>query len=291
MLVCNVSLRPKRSATSLSVDMIEAAAALDDVATENMVFATLVDDPGSASETLDAYLGTLMVEAAGAADIADATIQALYAVDIVEAATAAETADGTVVVVSATAIWDAATALNVTLSGGNLIVTNTASGDCGAKVASGKTTGKYYYEETITTRTGGGNNLVGIGTPASTYADMGDHAGAGVVWYPSGNVWANGSVVTFVGVWNQGDVLGVAVDLDNRKIWFRKAPSGSWNGVGGYDPATNTGGFTISAGTMVPFAVTGGSGSAAGNVYTANFGASAFVGAVPSGGFTAGWPT
>jgi hypothetical protein len=40
---------------------------------------------------------------------------------------------------------------------------------------------------------------------------------------------------------------------------------------------------------MVPFVTFGGSPGSANNVITANFGASAFSGAVPSG-FTSGWP-
>jgi hypothetical protein len=89
-----------------------------------------------------------------------------------------------------------------------------------------------------------------------------------------------------LGTWANGTVGGIAVDLDNRKIWFRKAPAGNWNNSGTADPATNAGGVTIPAGTMVPFVTFGA--AAAGFVWTANFGASTFTGAVPSG-FTSGW--
>jgi hypothetical protein len=41
---------------------------------------------------------------------------------------------------------------------------------------------------------------------------------------------------------------------------------------------------------MVPFVTFGGAGGSPGQVWTANFGATAFNGVVPSG-FTAGWPT
>jgi len=83
--------------------------------------------------------------------------------------------------------------------------------------------------------------------------------------------------------------VGGAVDLDNRKIWFRLAPSGNWNASGTANPATNTGGYTIPAGTMVPFVTFGGTAGTAGHALTANFGASVFSGAVPAG-FTSGWP-
>ena len=88
---------------------------------------------------------------------------------------------------------------------------------------------------------------------------------------------------------SSGDVICIAADLDNRKTWFRIGASGSWNGSGGGDPATNSGGLSMPSGTMVPFCGFGGVPGGAGNVVTANFGATAFVGAVPVG-FTAGWP-
>jgi hypothetical protein len=194
------------------------------------------------------------------------------------------------------AVWDGATASAVTLSGGNLVATNTGTTtDHGAHVAaaSGKTSGKYYFEVTLTTFTTiGGDSGVGIGTPASTYAGMG--GGSGVVgdlmYLSTGNIYTNGSSAgASLGVGVLGVVYGMAVDVDNRKIWFRKAPVGNWNNSGTANPATNVGGITIPAGTMVPFLTFGGAVQAAGNVLTANFGPSGFSGAAPAG-FTAGWP-
>jgi hypothetical protein len=110
------------------------------------------------------------------------------------------------------------------------------------------------------------------------------------VYFSSGNYYANGSTAgTSLGSLSaNGTTVGVALDLNNRKVWFRKAPSGDWNNNSTHNPATGVGGITIPTGTMVPFVTFGGAGGAAGNVMTANFGASAFVGAVPSG-FAAGW--
>jgi hypothetical protein len=101
----------------------------------------------------------------------------------------------------------------------------------------------------------------------------------------SGNLWANGSNTSItLGARASGNVIGIATDLDNREIWFRVAPSGNWNNSGTADPATNTGGITIPAGTMVPFCTF----NASPITFAANFGASSFTGAVPSG-FTSGW--
>ena len=193
------------------------------------------------------------------------------------------------------ATWETATAAAVTLSGGNLAATNTgtSSNNQGAHVAfsPGKTTGKHYFEATYTAIVNGVNQGIGIGTTAATFGGLGDQGLNGGISLAAGNTWAN-NVNTFLGLGARatGDVIGVAVDLDNRKLWFRVAPSGNWNNaaIGSQNPATNTGGIPIPAGTIVPFCTFGGGFGVPNNVTTANFGATAFSGAVPSG-FTAGW--
>ena len=193
------------------------------------------------------------------------------------------------------ATFNPATATAVTLSGGNLVATNTGTtaAEQGAKSATAKTNGKYYFETTFTSYAGTTTRIVtGVGTSASTYAGMSSNATAGAVIHIGGGIHANGvgNIVDIItGSFPLGTVIGVAVDLDNRKCWFRQTPSGLWNGSATASPATGTEGVTIPAGAMVPFCTFGGTGGTANNITTANFGASAFNGAVPSG-YTAGWP-
>jgi hypothetical protein len=93
MLVCNVALRPPR--TAVTVEITEILAAVDAAATGNVVFATLVDDPASVGDTVDAYLGEIMVEAASADTVLDAGLAYVGAID--EAVTAIDTQDATAV--------------------------------------------------------------------------------------------------------------------------------------------------------------------------------------------------
>ena len=90
MLVCNVSLRPPRSA--IMANIAEVATAVDSSTTGFVVFATLVDDPASVSETVDAYLGEIMLKTATASSTVDAGL--LYAVAIVEEGAAIDTQNG-----------------------------------------------------------------------------------------------------------------------------------------------------------------------------------------------------
>jgi hypothetical protein len=193
--------------------------------------------------------------------------------------------------------WDPVTATEVLLSTDLLAATANGGShqEQGARVAPshGKTTGKYYYEITVTNFSGFGATCgFGVGTTTSTYTGMGGGADTGVQLHTCNSflgdkIYANGSPTTvdYLGDLTHGETVGFAVDLSNRKMWFRLAPSGDWNHSATYNPATNVGGITIPAGTMVPFTTF----NATGNVHTANFGASAFIGSVPSG-FTAGWP-
>jgi hypothetical protein len=184
--------------------------------------------------------------------------------------------------------WDPATVTAVTLSGGNLVATSTStSTDQGARVAnaSGKTAGKFYFEVRLTTVTGGVDTGVGIGTTTSTYAALGTNATVGDLVFTGGNIYANGSPVVALGALTSGALVCIAANFDTRMIWMRLGAAGLWNASGTANPTTNTGGITIPSGTLVPFCTF----NASGNVFTANFGATAFTGAVPSG-FTSGWP-
>ena len=104
-----------------------------------------------------------------------------------------------------------------------------------------------------------------------------------------GSMFVNGALQSgALGVRANGNILGVAVDLDAKLIWYRVAPSGNWNGSGTANPATGTGGHNIAALSLPLYPYMGFAGSAVGQVITANFGASTFSGLVPSG-FTSGW--
>ena len=79
MLVCNVSQRAPRA--GIVADIAEALDATDATASGQVVFATLVDDPASVGDLVDAYLGEIMVEAATAAVSVDAGLLLVVAID------------------------------------------------------------------------------------------------------------------------------------------------------------------------------------------------------------------
>ncbi|MCH9751069.1 MAG: hypothetical protein K0U61_02520 [Alphaproteobacteria bacterium] len=189
--------------------------------------------------------------------------------------------------------WDSTlSSTNISLSGSDLVAQQ-ASGTGGGSTRSvyGASSGKYYFELELTTAVSTSNAFVGVTDGA--YNKIVSLAGTGADdwWYDgTGRLNTNGSPASATGktVWTaSSDVVGVAFDADNGKIWF-KDKNGSWlTASNDADVAAgNNPDFTAGAGTY--YAIAGHlSGSANGNIVTANFGGSAFTHSVPSG-FTEG---
>ena len=91
MLVCNVSQLARRAA--IAAGIVETTAALDAPGTGNVVFATLVIDPASVLDRVDAYFGSIMLETANASATVNAGL--LNNAAIVETATTISTQDAT----------------------------------------------------------------------------------------------------------------------------------------------------------------------------------------------------
>jgi hypothetical protein len=183
----------------------------------------------------------------------------------------------------------------ITFSNGNLTAlggTTSLSFSAMAQTIEGKKAGKWYVEFTCNAVSG---NVDGVGVTNSSAGYSGGFLGsdAGATWgyFTNGNVVNGNSAVGAVNntTYGAGDVIGVAIDLDNNKIWWRKN-TGSWIGTSGTpNPATNTSGFSatnLMANNMRAYPIVNNSGAAA--KFTANFGAASFTGTVPSG-FTSGW--
>jgi hypothetical protein len=181
--------------------------------------------------------------------------------------------------------WNSADAATITFSNGNLTATSNAAGGGGTRATVSKSTGKYYFEATMSTWSGTGAET-GLATSSATLLG-GGLAGQAAVTRSQGGV--NGSIYingtysgSSLGPRTSGDIIGIASDLVAGLIWFRAAPSGNWNGSGTANPATGVGGISLGAlagSVLFPFFAA----SSTGQVATANFGASAFSGAVPSG--------
>jgi hypothetical protein len=175
-----------------------------------------------------------------------------------------------------------------TLSGGNLTFL-TGGTTSGVRSIASAVSGKCYWEYT-SPEWSTNQVYVGVANGAANLASIGNDglAGCGVLGH--GGLNCNGGSVGTLGTLPNNGHVGVALDETNKLIWFRVAPSGNWNGSGTANPATGVGGISVAAiaGAGL-FGVAASANFYSGIHLTANFGDSAFTGAVPSG-FNAGFP-
>lgn len=192
-------------------------------------------------------------------------------------------------IVTGSARWDFLTSENVTIFNADLGhgikvddvgVTGTASqpdgkSNAGAQVLSGQTTGRYYFEVTWSNVPGGSTGGICVAPTGTPYPDL-----VGIILPPffcpggvlcdvdghifTGGVWRDDTILVPNGMQN-GDVVGVAVDLIHGNVWFKvvAGPDAGfdpdWNGgaaggIGaGSNPTGNVLGIPIPFGVPVPF--------------------------------------
>ena len=125
---------------------------------------------------------------------------------------------------------------DATLSNGNLDVTATAEQFRAVVGTIFPTSGKWYFETTITGRASDQN----VGIAADTFIPSGsDNRYAGRTtdswgFYSDGRKIYNNTFTSYGSAWAVGDVLGIAYDLDAGKMWF--AINNTWQVSG--NPAT-----------------------------------------------------
>lgn len=169
------------------------------------------------------------------------------------------------------------------LSNGDLTTTATG-GNATAMSIANHTTGKYYCEmisQTGTAAYAHGMGIANLSYDVSVSVNVGISNAAGL-WSGDTTIYINNSGDGTDGTYGNpvNDVVSMAVDLDNNRIWFR-VNGGNWNNSVSNDPATNTGGRNISAITGSAISVQSTVGD--GRVNTFNFGATAYAYAPPSG--------
>lgn len=177
----------------------------------------------------------------------------------------------------------------VTLSGGNLVAAFAAT-NLGVRSVDRVNTGKYYFEITFTTTA---NAIIGICILMTPFSTMNSGtAGSLILQCTNGGSIFNQNIglTSLGGTVTNGWVCCVALDADNRLVWFRNG-AGNWNGSAAANPDTGAGGHSIVswAGPGLPLYVCAQGGGGGGTV-TANFGATGFTQTKPTT-FTSGFPS
>ena len=122
---------------------------------------------------------------------------------------------------------------NIVLSNGDLTASLSTNGHNGVRATVYKSSGKWYWEgypDYLSTQ------FVGIGTSAASLTHNLGYDVHGYSYCRSGNKYHSNSHTSYGDSFGTGDVIGVALDLDNGKIWFSK--NEVWQAGG--DPVAGT---------------------------------------------------
>ena len=143
-----------------------------------------------------------------------------------------------------------------TISNGNLVSSNTNNVTTpGVRATMAMPSGKWYWEITCGVFTSASTWMIGV---ADTYERIAiaNYTSAGSYLYYSGNgqKYNASSSSAYGATYTTGDVIGVAYDADNGKIWFAK--NNTWQNSG--DPAAGTGeAYSGITGLKSPYVGTG----------------------------------
>jgi hypothetical protein len=179
---------------------------------------------------------------------------------------------------------------SATLSNGNTTIQTGSSQYSPSSSTLGVSSGKWYWEVEYDALSGGSdvayvgvlsqfatNSTTSLGTNANDYG-----------YYVNGNYYNNNTETAYGTTYTTGDIIGVALDLDNNKLYFSK--NGTWQNSG--DPesgATGTGAISITNPTSTTngayFPSIGDGSSSANATFKTNFGNGYFgITAVSSAG-------
>ena len=159
--------------------------------------------------------------------------------------------------------WNALDQKDFTLTNGNLDATSNAGAWRSCRGTIGMSSGKWYWEVTVTSSE---STMIGIATSLAPVDNWAASGAYGWIYNDNGNKYHSGSYSAYGATYDNGDIIGVAFDAGNGSLAFYKngASQGTaYTGLtsGPYFPVISL----ISAATVV-----------------ANFGARAFAHAAPS---------
>ena len=139
---------------------------------------------------------------------------------------------------------------NSVFANGNNSITTNNNARTFNNTTLGMTSGKYYCEMKSAGVAAGA--MVGIiATSPNSATNRADNNPYAWQYINGGTMKNNGSTQSGTWAsWGSGDIIGIALDLDNNKIWFSK--NGVWQNTGSANPSTGTDGFTITAVSALP---------------------------------------
>ena len=110
-----------------------------------------------------------------------------------------------------------------TLSNGNLDSSFSNATPTSTTVGTiGMTSGKFYWESTLTAQTGSNSGVAGLSAVSSGMARPGNDANTWMYNSSNGNIYHNNTNTSYGATYAVGDVIGTAFDADNGNLYFYK---------------------------------------------------------------------
>jgi len=142
-----------------------------------------------------------------------------------------------------------------TVSNGNLVSSNTNNVSTpGIRASMAMSSGKWYWEITCGVFTTSSTWMIGVADSYQKISIANYTSSSSYLYYSGNGQKYNGSGTSYGATYTTGDVIGVAYDADNGKIWFAK--NNTWQNSG--DPAAGTGeAYSGITGDKSPYVGTG----------------------------------
>ena len=143
-----------------------------------------------------------------------------------------------------------------TFSNGNTTVAQNGSSNYAPVLSTvGMTSGKWYWEVKPTSGSGGAYHFIGISstqTTDTTDQELGHFPNDWAYYALSGDIRNNNANTSYGDTYTVDDIIGVALDITNNKLYFSK--NGVWQNSGvPTSGATGTGAVSITAAASTPW--------------------------------------
>ena len=184
------------------------------------------------------------------------------------------------------ATWNSLQPTNAAMSEGNLVGASSASsGHYSGLSTIGVTSGKWYFECKQIQESTTGEGIIGAVIFYNTVTALLNPEGRGGAWgikaqgrgFQTDSGGSGSTTNSFTAGWSNNDTIGIALDIDNSRIYFSKG--GQWNNSGSWNAANPTTSQTLqnALGDGTYFFMAGDASGSNNNTWSANFGSPAYA--------------
>ena len=182
------------------------------------------------------------------------------------------------------ATWNSLQPTNAAMSEGNLVGASSASSGHYSGISSiGVSSGKWYFECKQTQESTANEGMIGVIIFYNTITALLNPVGRGGGWgmqdgnrgFSTDSGGSGSTTDNFHAGWTDDDIIGIALDIDNSRVYYSK--NGSWNNSGSWNAANPTTSQTLqnALGDGTYFFMAGDASGSNNCTWSANFGSPA----------------